>query len=104
MMANEEEWLRCVESKAFLRYFGAPETASWESPQGFGLERLKTCPSGFPRDYQHMKYLRMKDYCCWHRVADDFFEGDAWQAATVKMFKAAKPMTDFMNAVIDDYE
>ena len=104
MMGNEEEWLRRVESKEFLRYFGAPETANWESQQGFGLERLKTCPAGFPRDYQHMKYLRMKDYCCWHRVVDDFFEGDSWLDSIEAMFKAAKPMMDFMNAVIDDYE
>ena len=103
-MANEQEWLRCVEDKEFLRYFGASEDASWESQQGFGLERLKTCPSGFPRDYQYMKYLRMKDYCCWHRVADDFFEGDNWLNSIEVMFKAAKPVMDFMNSVIDDYE
>lgn len=104
LMANEEEWLRCVEGKEFQRYFGAPETATWESKQGFGLERLKTCPSGFPRDYQHIKYLQMKDYCCWHRVADNFFGGDGWLDQIEVMFKAAKPMMDFMNAVIDDYE
>lgn len=104
LMANEEEWLRCVESKEFLHYFGAGEDTSWESPQGFGLERLKTCPSGFPRDYRHMKYLRMKDYCCWHRVKDSFFEGNGWLDDIEQMFKAAKPMMDFMNAVIDDYE
>ena len=46
----------------------------------------------------------MKDYCCWHRVPDDFFEGDEWLAEAVKIFKVAKPMMDFMNAVIDDYE
>jgi len=104
LMSNEQEWLRCVEDKTFLRYFGADEDAGWESSQGFGLERLKTCPSGFPRDYEHMKYLRMKDYCCWHRVADDFFEGDRWLDDIEMMFGAAKPMMDFMNAVIDDYE
>ncbi len=104
LMANEEEWLRCVEGKEFQHYFGAPETATWESKQGFGLERLKTCPSGFPRDYQHIKYLQMKDYCCWHRVADNFFGGDGWLDQIEVMFKAAKPMMDFMNAVIDDYE
>jgi uncharacterized protein (DUF2461 family) len=51
-----------------------------------------------------MKYLRMKDYCCWHRVDDDFFEGEKWLSSIEKMFKAAKPMMDFMNSVIDDYE
>lgn len=104
LMANEQEWLRCVENKDFLRYFGGDEEAGWGSSQGFGGERLKTCPSGFPRDYPYMKYLRMKDYCCWHHVANDFFEGDDWLDRIEQMFKAAKPMMDFMNAVIDDYE
>ena len=104
MMANEEEWIRCVESRNFRKYFAGPDDASWDSPQGFGLEKLKTCPAGFPRDYQYMRYLRLKDYCAWHRVADDFFDGDAWLDEMVRVFKAGKPMMDFMNAVIDDYE
>ncbi len=104
LMANEGEWLRCVESAEFLKYFDAPESASWDSPQGFGLEKLKTCPSGFPRDYEHVKYLRLKNYCAWHRVNDSFYEGDGWLDEMERVFKAAKPMMDFMNAVIDDYE
>jgi len=104
IMGNEEEWLRCVESEQFLRYYGAPEDAGWDSPQGFGLERLKTCPSGFPRDYQHVRYLRLKNYCCWHRVPDHFFDGDKWLEEMVPMLQAAKPMMDFTNSVIDDYE
>ncbi len=104
IMGNEEEWLKCVEEKNFKKYYGAPTSASWDSKQGFGLERLKTCPSGFPKDYPHLDYLRMKDYCCWHRVDEDFFEGDGWLKEAEKIFKAAKPMMDFMNNVIDDYE
>jgi len=104
LMANEEEWLRCVESADFQKYYGADEHVTWESRQGFGIERLKTCPAGFPKDYPHMRYLRQKDYCCWHHVSDSFFEGDKWLAKVLPMFKAAKPMMDFMNGVIDDYE
>ena len=104
IMANQEAWLRCVESKEFKTFFDAPEESGWESPQGFGLAKLKTCPSGFPRDYEHMKYLRLKDYCAWHRVEEQFFEGDAWLNQMERIFKAAKPMMDFLNAVIDDYE
>lgn len=46
----------------------------------------------------------MKDYCAWHHVEESFFEGDKWLDQMAKMFKAAKPMMDFMNSVIDDYE
>lgn len=104
IMGNIDEWLRCVESPEFLRYYGADETAGPDADQGFGIERLKTYPSGFPRDYEHIRYLRMKDYCCWHRVPDDFFEGDAWLDDMERIFRAGKPMLDFTNSVIDDYE
>jgi uncharacterized protein (TIGR02453 family) len=104
LMANEEQWLSCVDTPAFKQLFADDGNASWDSPQGFGLTKLKTCPSGFPRDYAHVNYLRLKDYCAWHRVSNDFFEGDAWLDQMEHIFRTAKPMMDFMNAVIDDYE
>jgi len=109
MMANTAEWLRCVEREDFKEYFGTPQgvadgVSAWDQPQGFGLTKLKTCPAGFPKDWPHVDYLRLKDYCCWHAVSNDIFEGDGWLDEMEKMFRAAKPMMDFMNAVIDDYE
>ena len=113
IMANTEEWLKCVESQEFRKYFGSDvamntkeptNVDSWDQPQGFGLEKLKTSPSGFPRDWAHIEYLRMKDYCCWHQVPDDFYQGEKWLDEIEPMFKTAKPMMDFINSVIDDYE
>lgn len=109
IMDNEAQWLQCVENAEFQQYFGGPMEGStfseaWEQPQGFGLERLKTCPAGFPRDYPYVQYLRLKNYCVWHHVPDDFFQGDGWLDAMEPMLRAAKPMMDFINAVIDDYE
>ena len=113
IMGNIDEWLRYVRSPEFLKYYGNPaptsfktptDVSSWDQPQGFGLERLKTCPSGFPRDWEYVEYLRQKDYCCWHRVPDTFFQGDHWLDDMQPMLLAAKPMMDMMNAVIDDYE
>ena len=113
IMGNTAEWLRCVESPEFLQYFGSDATSStkeptnidsWDQPQGFGLSKLKTCPAGFPKDSELIRYLRLKDYCCWHAVSDSFFEGDAWLDEMERIFRAAKPMMDFMNSVIDDYE
>ena len=113
MMGNTSEWLRCVENKDFQKYFGSPtassfkaptDVSSWDQPQGFGLGKLKTCPSGFPRDWEYVQYLRMKDYCCWHQVDEDFYQGNQWLDEIERMFRAAKPMMDFINSVIDDYE
>lgn len=113
IMANTEQWLKCVLSPEFQKYYGSEAScsftepanvSSWDQPQGFGLERLKTCPAGFPRDWEYLEYLRMKDYCCWHQVSDNFYEGDQWLDEVEQMFRAAKPMMDFTNAIIDDYE
>ena len=108
IMGNTDAWLQCVENETFLKYFADKGTLtmneSWDQPQGFGLEKLKTCPSGFPRDWPYVRYLRLKDYCAWHAVPDSFFDGDGWLDEMERIFLAAKPMMDFMNAVIDDYE
>ena len=124
IMGNTDEWLKCVENEEFLKYFGSDEPMnatphsdqrsentneptnidSWDQPQGFGLSKLKTCPSGFPKDWPHVSYLRLKDYCCWHAVSNTFFEADDWLDEMERMFRAGKPMMDFMNSVIDDYE
>lgn len=104
IMANTAEWLKCVENDDFIRYFGNDENTTWGDSRGFGIERLKTCPSGFPKDYEYVRYLRMKDYCCWRKVDDDFFESNDWIEKACELFKVGKPMMDFMNSVIDDYE
>ena len=112
IMSNADEWLRCVSNPDFQRYFlsqpDAPNPFWGEtkgvSSSGFGLEKLKKCPAGFPKDWEHVEWLRLKDYCAWHSVGDDFFEGDGWLEETERIMRAAKPMMDFVNAVIDDYE
>lgn len=104
IMGNIGDWLRIVEDERFVKFFGRPGENKWGDAKGFGLEHLKTCPAGFPRDYEHIEYLRMKDFCCWKAVPDTFFEGDRWLGEMVKVMKVAKPMMDFINNVIDDYE
>ena len=104
IMADTSRWLDVVRNKRFLELFGTPGCGDWNSPHGFGLEHLKTAPSGFPRDYEHIEYLRMKDYCCWTAVPDNFFEGNDWLDKMADILKVGKPMMDFVNSVIDDYE
>ena len=104
IMANIDQWRACVENDEFLSLFGRPCQGGWGSDKGFGLEYLKTAPAGFPRDYEFIDYLRMKNYCCWKKVPETFFEGEQWMDEMVRVFKVGKPMMDFANAVIDDYE
>ncbi len=112
IMARSEAWRASVEQEAFIHYFGTAATtaltptsyAEQMPPHGFGSTHLARCPQGFPADSPLVPYLRMKDYSCWHSVGDDFFEGDAWEEQTADIFRTAKPMVDFINAVIADYE
>ena len=104
IMANIDQWRAIVESERFVKTFGRPCESGWDDPKGFGLEHLKTAPSGFPRDYEFIQYIRMKDYCCWRAVPDTFFEGQKWLDDMAEILEVGKPMMDFINSVIDDYE
>lgn len=108
-MSNIDEWRRAVENGRFVKTFGYPGEGVWKdddeiSDKGFGVNMLKKAPKDFPKDYEFLDYLKMKDYCAWVRVPDDFFAGDAWLSKSADIFRVAKPMMDFVNSVIDDYE
>lgn len=69
-----------------------------------GMDRLKTLPLGFPRDYPYPEYLRPKDYSIATSVDDDFLRQADWLDQTVAIFQKMKPFIDFVNYTIDDYE
>lgn len=112
IMANIDEWKKAVANGRFIHLFGYPGQNNMTdytdedkmSDKGFGISHLKKAPKDFPSDYEYLDYLKMKDYCCWHSVDEGFFEKDNWIEESTKIFMVAKPMMDFMNSVIDDYE
>ncbi len=109
IMGNIDEWRQRVESSDFVSTYGHANEGYWAedddvSPQGFGIAHLKKAPRDFPADYEHIGYLKMKDYCCWKRVGDDFFDQADWTGRACRLFGIAKPMMDFVNGAIDDYE
>ena len=108
IMGNEAAWRKVVENADFIQTFGTPNATTWNQDdlpaQGFGIDRLKTAPKGFPRESDLIHYLRMKDYCCWVKIADNFLETPHWEEQLLTYARVAQPMVDFVNAVIDDYE
>jgi len=108
IMGNIDLWREAVENGRFVSLFGYPNEGCWTddivSRKGFGMTCLKKAPKDFPKDYEFLNYLKMKDYCAWTRVDDDFFEGDGWLEKSAAIFQTAKPMMDIINSVIDDYE
>lgn len=109
IMGNTEEWLRCVENEQFIHLFGSANETKWEgdypmSAKGFGLDCLKKAPKDFPKDYEYVRYLKMKDYCAWHAFEPEILGCEGWTDKLTEIFKVAKPMMDFVNSVVDDYE
>lgn len=88
-----EEFRSIVEQPEFKRLFPT-----------IGMERLKTLPTGFPRDYPYPEYLRPKDYSIATVISDDFLRQPDWLEQTVAVFRLMKPFLDFINYTIDDYE
>lgn len=109
IMGNIDEWRACVENRAFIETYGAANEGFWENDEnmadkGFGIAHLKKAPRDFPANYEHIRYLKMKDYCCWRKVGENFFSRPDWAEAMASYLQVAKPMMDFTNSVIDDYE
>ncbi len=109
IMGNIDEWRQRVEDGKFIHYFGYPNTSTWEgevpvAEKGFGINCLKKAPKDFPKDYEFLSYLKMKDYCAWHSVDEAMFEKPDWVRKVAEICKVAKPMMDFVNSVVDDYE
>lgn len=109
IMGNIDEWRKDVESGEFIHYFGYPNSSTWDgsyplSPKGFGMTCLKKAPKDFPKDYEFLNYLKMKDYCAWHCLDESFFSQKNWAEKAAAICKVGKPMMDLVNSVIDDYE
>ncbi len=108
IMGNEQDWIKAVENGQFVKLFGYVGEGHMGEEEmdskGFGLSMLKKGPKDFPTDYELIRYLKMKDYCTWRTVDASIFAYDSWIDQVVSMMKVAKPMVDFVNNVIDDYE
>lgn len=109
IMGNIDEWRKRVENGEFIHYFGYPNASTWEDDvpvgeKGFGINCLKKAPKDFPKDYEFLNYLKMKDYCAWHCVDESIFQEPDWVLKVAHICKVAKPMMDFVNSVVDDYE
>lgn len=90
---NAEEFAAIVERPEFRKLFPV-----------IGEERLKTAPKGFPKDFEYIDYLKPKDYSVFTPVADNWLLEKGWENRVAEMFRIMKPMLDFVNYTVDDYE
>ncbi len=89
---NLEEFEDIVEAESFRKLFPV-----------IGMERLKTAPKGYPKDFRRMEYLRPKDYAVSTPLDDDMLLSVGWEEKVAEIFKTMKPMLDFVNYTVDDF-
>lgn len=90
---NIDEYRSIVEDPEFKKHFPV-----------IGENFLKTAPKGFPKDFEHIDYLKCKEYACSCRVPDSFFTSTDVLEKTGDIFCQLKRFADFMNYTIDEFE
>lgn len=85
---NEEpdELIKILNTKAFIKYFGKIDG-----------EKLKTAPKGYPADHPHIDLLRLKSYLVVNELPDSMVLSDKFFDHVMKVFKAMKPLNDYLN-------
>lgn len=81
-----DRFISIINNAAFRKYFVKLEG-----------EKLKKAPKGFPPDHKHIELLKFKSYLAVKEVADKQVINDDYLKYSVAVFKAMKPLNDFLN-------
>ncbi len=80
------EFIKIINSKEFIKYFS-----------GIDGEKLKKAPKGYPSDHPHIELLKFKSYLVVNEASDKMVLSDDYIDHVLKVFKAMKPLNDFLN-------
>lgn len=83
---NIEEWEDIVHNQRFVELY----------PDWFG-ERLKTAPSGWPKDHPQIEYLRLKHIGRQSAMTRQMFTSDHWTDHIAERIIAAVPFLQFLD-------
>ncbi len=67
-------------------------------------DALQRVPPGFDKNSPAAEYLKLKHFYVFHPFTDNELMSGDFVKNAAKMFKAAKPLNDWLNAVIEDVE
>jgi uncharacterized protein (TIGR02453 family) len=81
-----ETLVRILKDKEFVKYFGE-----------LTGEKLKRAPKGYPVDHPHVDLLKFKSYLVVNEITDKSVLSDSFFNHVVNVFKAMKPLNDFLN-------
>ncbi len=85
--AEPKKFKSIVENKEFKKIYGK----LWEG------NALKSAPKGFAKDHPMADYLRLKSFIGGHNVTEEKVLSKGYVDYTAKIFKAIKPLNDFLN-------
>lgn len=88
--ATVDELLAIVNSKAFNVVY-----TIWEQ------DMLRKAPVGFPKDYEHLFWLRMKHYVAVHNITDEMVTSADFAPYVTERFKVLFPFNRYFNEIID---
>jgi uncharacterized protein (TIGR02453 family) len=83
---DPEEFLKIIKVKDFIKYFGSIDG-----------EKLKTAPKGYPKDHPYLELLKYKSYLVVNETSDKMVLGKDFQDHVINVFKAMKPLNDYLN-------
>ena len=85
IVSRKGEFRKIVESKDFKK--NAEEL--WK-------DTLKTAPKGFPKDHPDIEYLKYKSFIAYKNMSDEMALSPKCLSYSVTVFKAMKPLIDFL--------
>ena len=83
---SPEEFMKITGEKDFIKYF--------KSIDG---EKLKTAPKGYPKDHPQIELLKYKSYLVVNEAPDKLVLSKDYMDHVVNVFKAMKPLNDYLN-------
>ena len=81
-----ELFLEIINDPLFRKYFGQLEG-----------EKLKKAPKGFAPDHKYLDLLKFKSYLAVHETTDKQVLDSKYFSHALAVFKAMKPLNDFLN-------
>lgn len=91
--AHPDEWNCVLNDSEFKKYFTVKGTA------------LKNVPAGYDKNHPQAEYLKFKSWYSEYPVVDaEVADGKAFLKNAVQIFKAMKPLNDYLNAALADFK
>ena len=78
--------IKILSNKDFVKYFGKMDG-----------EKLKSAPKGYQSDHPHIELLKLKSYLVVNEANDEMVMSEKYLEHVIKVFKAMKPLNDFLN-------